>query len=109
MPVGDPWCDNDNDTCEFLREGPALPVPEPGSLGLLGLGLLGPRPDAATHSELSVTLDAATSPATRRASCSRELVIVLVQGAEGVERDQRKAMYRTRPPQAERQSCESLG
>ena len=41
MPVGDPWCDNDNDTCEFLREGPALPVPEPGSLGLLGLGLLG--------------------------------------------------------------------
>ena len=40
-------------------------VPKPGTLALLGLGLLGL--DGETPNELSVRLDAAESPASRRA------------------------------------------
>ena len=38
VPLGDPTCEF-NDTCELVRLGPAPALPEPGSLGLLGLGL----------------------------------------------------------------------
>jgi PEP-CTERM motif len=38
-PLGNPTCDNDNHTCEGLQFGPAPALPEPGSLGLLSLGL----------------------------------------------------------------------
>ena len=52
--------------CHAYLVSPIVTVPEPGTLALLGLGPARSRLDE-TQSELSVTLDAAESPATRRA------------------------------------------